>query len=120
MEIDAQHSDAAVLAELGARLTQARLRRNLTQQQLATAAGVAKRTIERIEAGQSNQFSNFIRVLRVLDAVEGLNALLPEPPPSPIAQLDHHNNRRQRASSRASKPAGKRATKRPWAWGDRE
>ncbi|HLF10033.1 MAG TPA: helix-turn-helix transcriptional regulator [Gammaproteobacteria bacterium] len=118
MKILPQLSDGAILAELGTRLTQARLRRNLTQQQLATAAGVAKRTVERIEAGHSNQLSNLIRVFRALGAIEQLNALLPEPPPSPIEQLEQRKQRRRRASSRKSKTGSTRGGPRPWTWDD--
>ena len=51
MKIAKQATDKAVLAELGERLTQIRLERNLTQVQLAVEAGVAKSTVQRLEAG---------------------------------------------------------------------
>lgn len=44
-------TDEAVLGELGRRLAQVRLGKNLTQAQLAAKAGVSKRTVERLEVG---------------------------------------------------------------------
>ena len=51
MKITKQATDAAVLTELGGRLTRLRLERNLTQAQLAEQAGVSKRTVQRLESG---------------------------------------------------------------------
>ena len=55
-----------VLKEIGVRLTQQRVLAELTQAGLAEKAGVSKRTVERIEAGNSIQLSTMIQVLRVL------------------------------------------------------
>ena len=51
MKITKQATDEVILGELGGRLAKIRLDRNLTQAQLATQAGVSKRTVERLEAG---------------------------------------------------------------------
>jgi hypothetical protein len=81
---------------------------------LATQAGVAKRTVERLEAGAvATQLSGFIRVCRVLDLIERFDLLVPEPVPSPVAQLKMAGRKRQRASTaRPAKPAAKK-----WRWG---
>ena len=50
MQISTILSDEAILQALGERLAGARLARNLTQAALAEQAGVAKRTVERLEA----------------------------------------------------------------------
>ena len=50
MNIDPMMSDAAVLLELGHRLSRRRVELELTQADLAREAGVAKRTVERVEA----------------------------------------------------------------------
>jgi transcriptional regulator with XRE-family HTH domain len=70
-------SDEAVLAELGARLARRRIELQLTQAALAEQAGVAKRTVERIEAGASAQMSSIIRLLRVLELLPVLEQLVP-------------------------------------------
>lgn len=114
MRISKQVIDAGVLTELGQRIVQLRLQRNRTQTGLAEQAGISKRTLERMEAGGSVQLSSFIRVCRALDLLERLDALIPEPAPSPIAQLKLRGKARKRASS-AKEPA---AAYGPWTWGD--
>jgi transcriptional regulator with XRE-family HTH domain len=114
MKIAPELTDDALLHELGSRVARARLERNLTQAQLAEQAGVAKRTIERLESGGvGTQLSGFVRVCRVLGLVERFDLLLAEPVPSPIAQLKLQGRRRRRAS-----PARKNSTPGPWKWGD--
>lgn len=105
-------TDDAVLAEIGDRLGVARLSRDLTQADLAHAAGVSKRTVERMEAGQSAQLTSFIRVLRALDLLGGLEVLLPPARPSPIDLLRREGQPPRRASG-TSMPAGE-----PWHWGE--
>lgn len=119
MEITVTHTDEVVLRELGVRLTQLRLERNLTQAAVAREAGVGKITVERLEAGRPAELRTLIRVLRVLGLLEGLNQLLPEPLPSPIDALRRRGGARRRASgarrSRDSAPRGEGQ----WHWGDR-
>jgi transcriptional regulator with XRE-family HTH domain len=115
MKIEKQATDEAVLSELGRRLAQVRLERNLTQARLAEQAGVSKRTVERLESGGvAAQLSGFIRVCRVLDLVERFNLLVPEPMPSPIEQLKLRGRKRLRASERGQAHAAPRK----WQWGD--
>jgi transcriptional regulator with XRE-family HTH domain len=117
MKITKQAADEAVLSELGGRLAQVRLERNLTQAQLAEQAGVSKRTVERLESGSvATQLTGFIRVCRVLDLVERFDLLIPEPVPGPIEQLKLRGRKRQRASARrkAKFPSKK------WQWGDEQ
>ncbi|MEO7998202.1 MAG: helix-turn-helix transcriptional regulator, partial [Gemmatimonadaceae bacterium] len=79
MKIAAALTDDAVIRELGARLAATRLERNLTQADLATEAGVSKRTVERLESGEvAAQLSAFIRVCRVLGLLDRLDVFLPE------------------------------------------
>jgi transcriptional regulator with XRE-family HTH domain len=101
------------MAELGRRLARARLERNLTQAELAAEAGVAKRTVERLEAGQPSQVANLIRVTRALGLADNFEVLVPETPPSPLAELELQGRRRERASRRA-----RRGARVPWRWED--
>lgn len=113
-------TDDGVLTELGQRLAARRVVMGLTQAQLATQAGVAKRTLERIEAGESSQLLTFIRVLRALDALAGVEQLLPASAQSPMALLKARDKgatesgRRQRASGKKSSVAERP----PWTWAD--
>jgi len=117
MNITKQATDEVVLGELGGRLARIRLDRNLSQAQLATQAGVSKRTVERLEAGTvGTQLSGFIRVCRALNLIERFDLLVPEPVPSPVEQLKMAGRKRQRAST--AKPAEASAKK--WQWGDKQ
>lgn len=113
--IDGLSSDTTVLAELGDRLARTRLERNMSQQQLALEAGLSKRTIERMEAGEESKLSNLVRVLRALDLLDRFDALVPEPLPSPIEQLKLRGRRRRRAGRSAARRA---EPAEPWSWGD--
>lgn len=91
------------------------MERNLTQAALAAQAGVAKRTVERLESGEvATQLSGFVRVCRALGLVERFDSLVPEALPSPIAQLKLQGRKRKRASGKKAAAAapGK------WTWGE--
>jgi len=115
MKISSQIPNEALLVELGSRLAAARLAQNLTQAALAERAGVAKRTVERLESGAvATQLSGFLRVCRALGLLEGLEVLVPEQAAGPMAQLKMKGHERQRASkAKAAKGKPKK-----WTWGD--
>lgn len=114
MKISAQLTDEALLQEVGGRMAALRLERNLTQAALAEEAGVSKRTVERLETGAvATQLSSLLRVCRVLGMVERFETLLPEPVPSPMAQLKQAGRKRQRASGK-NESLAKPGT---WEWG---
>jgi transcriptional regulator with XRE-family HTH domain len=112
MQIDKTMSDAAILAELGARLARRRIDLQLTQAELAREAGIAKRTVERIEAGASAQMAGMIRIFRVLDLLPGMDRFIPPAGPRPMELIKNKGKQRQRASS------GRRDGGRdePWTW----
>ncbi len=116
MKFSSQLTDAAILRELGSRLGAARLSRNLTQAALAQEAGVAKRTVERLESGEvAARLSGLVRVCRALGLIERFDALVPAAAPSPVEQLKLAGRQRQRASGRRQ-PATR--ARRKWTWGD--
>ncbi|MEP7243409.1 MAG: helix-turn-helix transcriptional regulator [Gammaproteobacteria bacterium] len=112
MNVTTEATDAAILGQLGSRLARHRLQRNMTQAQAATVAGLSKRTVERIEAGESTQLTNLVRLFRALGLDQQFAALVPELPPSPIQQLDSRSKGRRRASSRRNAVPVARA----WSW----
>jgi putative transcriptional regulator len=117
MKIQRNLTDEVVLSELGARLERTRLERNLTQRELAAEAGVERKALQRIEAGEPVKITSLIRVLRALGLLEGLDQLVPEPTPSPIELLERHGNVRRRASGRRRAARAREQTG-PWQWGD--
>ena len=101
------------LIHLGDRLAGLRLAHNLTQAQLAEQAGVGLRTVQRLESGEAaTQLSGFVRVCRVLGLLDQLDALIPEPTASPMAQLKLQGRLRQRSSCIHCTTIWSRGTKR--------
>ena len=121
--------DEAILSELGRVLAEHRIGMGLTQAELAKQAGIGKRTVERIEGGNSCQTLALIRVLRVLKLQDALNQLILPAGPTPMDLLKLKKKERKRASSQrkrigksvaakaTSRVSGKRADKK-WTWGD--
>jgi transcriptional regulator with XRE-family HTH domain len=107
MKIESLQTDEAILAELGARIARRRLELEWSQAQVAEQAGVAKRTVERIEAGASAQMSSLIRVFRALELIPALEQLLPDTGPRPMEHLESRRSARRRA------PARRRQTRAP-------
>jgi transcriptional regulator with XRE-family HTH domain len=93
--------DKSILAALGRRVANTRIHLELTQAELAARAGVAKRTIERLECGQvATQLLGFIRVCRALGLLERIAAILPEAKPGSLTPMKQKTPQRRRASSR--------------------
>lgn len=113
MKIEYQQTDETILAELGERIAQRRLQRQLTQAELAEQAGVSKRTVERIEAGATTQLSTLIRILRVLQLLDRLEGLIPVTGPRPMDLLKLKGKERKRVT-RKRNPSDPE----PWQWGD--
>lgn len=77
-------SDPAILIKLGARIKDTRIRKGITQVELAIAAGVSPLTVANIEKGKSVTTVLFLGVLRVLGLLENLENLIPEAKISPL------------------------------------
>lgn len=108
-------TDEAFLKSFGQRLAMVRLEREWTQQKLAKEAKVAKRRVERLEAGEvTANLAGFVRVLRALGLLEKLDMLIPDAGPGPMEQLQMQGRRRRRASSKKNQDAKPTV----WQWGD--
>ena len=114
MKFNGETNDSAVMIELGNRISQARIALSLTQANCAERAAIAKRTVERMEAGESVQFNSLIRVLRVLNLLENFNLAIPEEGPRPMQLLEDRGKIRRRASP----PGLKNKNAKHWVWGD--
>ncbi len=112
MKISELLTDEAILAEIGERIARRRLDLELTQAAVAEQAGIAKRTLERAEAGHSAQMSSLIRILRVLDGLPGLDRMLPEAGPGPMDLL------KRKVRQRASRRRVSNQPEKPWSWDD--
>jgi len=100
-------SDSRITQELGKRLRALRLRKNISQVELAERTLIAVGTIKSLEKGKG-KLSNLIAVLRELDSLEQLDNFIPPITLSPIqiaeANLKSPTDRvRARATSRKAK-----------------
>jgi transcriptional regulator with XRE-family HTH domain len=110
----------AILTELGRRLRRMRLNADFGQGELAARAGVSERTIQYAESGRSCSLDTLISILRALGRVGQLDALLPEPPLSPIQLSKLKGKERRRASGDRGSEPGSKGGKAPggseWQW----
>ncbi len=95
-------TNQAVVQELGRRIEQLRLERNLTQQAVADEVGLSRVSYRRLEAGEA-KLINVVAVLRVLGQVGLLNQAIPDTVFSPMEQLKFQGKQRQRASGSRAK-----------------
>ena len=100
----ARASDAAILSMVGDRIRTERLNQNRTQLEVAHAAGVGVRVINRLENGQGCLFGNLLRILRSLGKIDQLDALLPEPGISPLELARLGGRQRKGASGSRGRP----------------
>lgn len=92
---------SVITQKLGERLKQTRLNKNLTQLEVATLAGVARKTVINAEKGKA-QLEIFVAIMLALDVVEQLDVFLPKPDISPLQLAKLQGRKRQRASSKTS------------------
>ena len=94
-------SNAEVALELGRRLKAQRLAQNLQQTELAARAGVARGTVQNLEAKGQCSLESLVRIVRVLGLVEDLARMFELKAPQSVAELARiEQSKRQRASSR--------------------
>lgn len=101
-----------VTAELGHRLAQCRLSRNIPQADLARRAGISTRTLQRLESGSST-LDTLARVLIALDLDQAVLASLPKTTLGPMDRLRGRTRERKRAGAKRDAPPAS-----TWTWGD--
>lgn len=81
---------AEVLATLGERFRDYRMRMKMTRKDVAEAAGVGLTTLFRFETGKMSDMSmdTMVRLLRALDMADNWDQLLPYLPESPYLYND--------------------------------
>ncbi|WP_426202591.1 helix-turn-helix transcriptional regulator [Pseudomonas sp. TWP3-1] len=91
-----RQSDDAIAAQLGEGLRERRVRKDITQDQLAKNVGVSTPTIQKLEKGKGT-LQLLIAVLRELDSLDLLSSLIEPPRASPIAAAQTGKTGRVRA-----------------------
>ena len=92
----------AMAQEMGNRLRQVRLNKNLTQAEIAERAGLDRRRVIKAENGNAS-LEDFFAILDVLEKTDQLVNFLPEQRISPVQLLKLRGKLRQRASSNNAK-----------------
>ena len=101
MNIDNLTPNAAILEELGNRLSRIRKQQGHSQEALATAAGIGVATLRRIEDGKDGQLSSWLKILKALRMESAIDALLPETFHSPMAEVLEQKKRPRRSRKRS-------------------
>ena len=85
-------SNAAIVQELGRQYRTYRLRARLTQQEVATHAGVSLPTLRAFEQGSANNItmSNFLSLLRTIGQLGTMADVLPDIPISPYLLSEYN------------------------------
>jgi DNA-binding XRE family transcriptional regulator len=86
-------TDAEWMGEVGRRLRRLRTSRKLTLVEVAERSGLDRVTVSRAEKGDNPTLHTLTRLLRVYGRLDGLQAMVPEPLPSPLAALDEERER---------------------------
>ncbi len=101
---------------IGERLKHYRLEQNITQAELASRAGIARRTITSVEQGKGCTLNTLIRILQVLNQMDLIEQLLATPPLNPheIHRLNMLQDTPRKYASKPRKPISPK----PFVWGD--
>lgn len=93
-------SDPAIIAVVGNFIQKTRLQKNKTQEEVATAAGVNRSTIVKIENGGGGTLLSFVQILRSLEQLHLLQNFEVRLQISPLELAKLDQKKRQRASNK--------------------
>ncbi|MEX0987377.1 MAG: helix-turn-helix transcriptional regulator, partial [Bacteroidales bacterium] len=89
--------DKALIAHIGAFVRHHRMKQNITQDELASAAGISRSTLSLLERGETVTLTTLIQVLRILDQLQVIGAFDVKETLSPLALAKLQKEKRQRA-----------------------
>lgn len=100
MDLYIQTNDA-IMRQIGSKLKELRIERNMKQTELADASGVSVFTISSVENGKATSLLIIIQLLRALEHLDYLERFFQEEAISPIAyaKLLKNNKRKVRVKS---------------------
>ncbi len=93
-------SNPAIMIEIGKRLKSYRIRKNLSQKELASRAGISVLSVQNLEKGRFVTMVTFISILRMLKLLGNIETLVPELPISPVELLKLKGKTRKRVQKR--------------------
>ena len=92
------------MRQIGSKLEELRIEKNMKQKELADAAGVSVFTISSIENGKTTSLLTVIQLLRALEHLDYLDSFFQEESISPVAyaKLMKNNKKKERVKSSTS------------------
>lgn len=106
------HTTQEFLKIIGERIKLYRVYSGISQNELEEKTGVSKRTITRLESGNSVQMDNLIKILSALNLDENIKLLIPDQSIRPSAFLLN-----KKVNQRVSR---KNKKENDFKWGDQE
>lgn len=100
------------IKELGQKIKSYRILNDMSQQDLEDKSGVSKRSISRLEQGESVQVDNLFKIIIALGLGDNIDLLVPEQTKRPSYYLEKSEDRPKRVR--------KKTVKKEFKWGDEE
>lgn len=101
MDLYAQTNNA-ILRQIGSKLKELRIERNMKQAELAEASGVSVFTISSVENGNTPSLLTFVQLLRTLEHLDYLDSFFQEEVISPIAYAKLMNKKKKKVRVKSS------------------
>jgi transcriptional regulator with XRE-family HTH domain len=108
--MDKQKDYQEYMKELGQKIKLYRIMKEMSQQDLEDKTGISKRSISRLEQGESVQLENLFKILLALGLGENIELLVPDQTKRPSFYLEKSDNRPKRVR--------KKTVKNDFRWGD--
>lgn len=100
------------IKELGKKIKTYRIMNEMSQQDLEDKSGVSKRSISRLEQGESVQVDNLFKIIIALGLGDNIELLVPDQTKRPSYYLENIENKPKRVR--------KKIEKNDFKWGDEE
>ena len=107
-----QKSYQEYIKELGQKIKTYRIMNEMSQQDLEDKSGVSKRSISRLEQGESVQVDNLFKIIIALGLGDNIELLVPDQTRRPSYYLEQAENKPRRVR--------KKTEKNDFKWGDEE
>ena len=98
------------ISELGKKIKTYRIMKELSQEDLSDKNGISKKSISRLEQGESIQMDNLFKILIALDLGDNIDLLVPDQTRRLSYYLEYSNSGPQRVR--------KKRVKTTFKWGD--
>lgn len=98
--------------ELGQKIKTYRIMKEMSQQDLADKSGVSKRSISRLEQGETVQVDNLFKILLALELGENIDLLVPDQTKRPSYYLEKTDEKPKRVR--------RKTEKNDFKWGDEQ